>query len=119
MMRIEGVARERAGMFARLTYWFSERRFGKVADSLTVMAHQTWVLFASAMYELGSERARAVETTVESTSPDQSGHSRWLPVLNRHWFCRRQKGRRLRGTAQQSVRLLGELSILFPRETGS
>lgn len=53
-------------MFARLTYWFSARRFGKVADSLTLMAHQAWVLFASALYELGSERASAVEPRLKA-----------------------------------------------------
>lgn len=65
-MRIEGVARDRAGLFARLTYWFSQRRVGKVAGSLTVAAHQSWVLFASAMYEVGSERARAVEPRLKA-----------------------------------------------------
>ena len=66
MMRIEGVVRERAGIFARLTYWFSMRRFGKAADSLTVMAHQAWVLFATAMYEVGSERATGVEPRLKA-----------------------------------------------------
>ena len=66
MMRIEGVARQKAGMLARLTYWVSARRFGKVADSLTVMAHEAWVLFATAMYEVGSERATAVEPRLKA-----------------------------------------------------
>ena len=66
MMRLEGVPKQKAGLFARLSYRFSERRFGKVVDSLAVMAHQPWVLFGSAMFELGSERAKTVEPRLKA-----------------------------------------------------
>jgi len=66
MMRIEGLPKQKAGFFVRLTYWFSERRFGKVADSLKVTGHHAWVLFGSAMFELASERAKAVDPRLKA-----------------------------------------------------
>ncbi len=60
-MRIEEVSKTKAGLFVRLAYWFSQRRFGKVADPLKVMGHHSWVLFGSGVFELAGERARLVE----------------------------------------------------------
>ena len=60
-MRIEGVAQNKAGFLARLTYRFSRRRFGKVADPLKVMAHHHRVLFGASMFELAMDRAKRVE----------------------------------------------------------
>ena len=60
-MRIEGVARNKAGFLARLTYRFSRRRFGKVADPLRVMGHHNRVLFGASMFELAMDRAKTVE----------------------------------------------------------
>ena len=60
-MRIEGVSSSNAGLFVRLTYWFSQRRFGKVADPLKLMGHHSWVSLGSGVFELASERSRLVE----------------------------------------------------------
>lgn len=60
-MRIEGVSESRAGLFVRLAFWFSRRRFGKVADPLKLMGHHAWVSFGNGLFELASERARLVE----------------------------------------------------------
>lgn len=60
-MRIEGVPKHKAGLMARVAYWFSQRQFGKVADPLKVMAHHGWVSFGAGMFELTGQRARLVE----------------------------------------------------------
>ena len=60
-MRIEGVPKNRAGLLTRITYWFSQRQYGKVADPLKVMAHHRWVSFGAGMFELAGQRARLVE----------------------------------------------------------
>ena len=60
-MRIEGVPKNRAGLFTRFAYWFSERHLGKVADPLTVMAHHAWVSFGAGMFELAGQRAKLVK----------------------------------------------------------
>jgi hypothetical protein len=56
-MRIEGISKSKAGLFLRLTYWFSRRRFGKVVDPLRVTGHHPWVSFGQSMFELAGERA--------------------------------------------------------------
>ncbi|MBA3355526.1 MAG: hypothetical protein H0U18_06220 [Pyrinomonadaceae bacterium] len=64
-MRIEEVSKTKASLFVRLAYWFSQRRFGKVADPLKVMGHHSWVSFGSGVFELASERARLVESRLK------------------------------------------------------
>lgn len=60
-MRIPGVSKRGASLFVRLSYWFSQRRFGRVADPLRIMGHHSWVSFGSGMFELASERSKLVE----------------------------------------------------------
>ncbi|MCA1633049.1 MAG: hypothetical protein LC802_04835 [Acidobacteria bacterium] len=60
-MRIEGVSKSRASLFVRLAYWFSQRRFGKVAEPLKLTGHHSWVSFGYGMFEFASERAQLVE----------------------------------------------------------
>ncbi len=64
-MRIEGVSKDKAGLFVRLSYWFSQRRFGKVADPFRVMGHHSWVSFGAGMFELASERSHLVESRLK------------------------------------------------------
>ncbi len=60
-MRIEGVPKGKAGLFARLAYRFSQRQYGKVADPLKVAAHHRQVSFGAGMFELALQRAKLVE----------------------------------------------------------
>jgi len=60
-MRIEGVSKSKASLFVRLACWFSQRRFGKVADPLKLTGHHPWVSFGYGLFELASERAQLVE----------------------------------------------------------
>lgn len=64
-MRIEGIAKSKAGLFVRFVYWFSQRRFGKVADPLRVTGHHPWVSFGQGMFELAGERAHLVESRLK------------------------------------------------------
>lgn len=65
MIRIEGMSKNRASLFVRLGYWFSQRRLGKVVDPLIVMGHHSWVSFGSGMFELASERSQLVESRLK------------------------------------------------------
>jgi AhpD family alkylhydroperoxidase len=49
------------GLFVRLTYWFSRRRFGRVPAPVGITAHNPWILAAAAGYELALERAHALD----------------------------------------------------------
>jgi hypothetical protein len=61
MGRIAGLAAERAGWLARLGYWFSMRRFGRVVEPLAVAAHHGGILFGYSAYELALDRAQLVD----------------------------------------------------------
>jgi AhpD family alkylhydroperoxidase len=61
MSRIAPVTARRAGWFARFTYWYAERSFGKLPGSLSVLAHHPGIFRAVAGYELLARRARSVD----------------------------------------------------------
>lgn len=46
MARIDGVSHNRAGVLTRFAYRFSAKRFGKVAEPLTVAAHHAQIFRA-------------------------------------------------------------------------
>ncbi len=64
-MRIDEVPRGQASLFVRLAYWFSKRKFGKVADPLKVMGRHAWVSFGYGMFEMAAERAQLVEAKLK------------------------------------------------------
>ncbi|MGF1470544.1 MAG: carboxymuconolactone decarboxylase family protein [Rubrobacteraceae bacterium] len=61
MARIEAVPERNAGLLGRFAYRFSRRRFGKVAEPLTVTAHHPRVLFGYGMMELALDRSNRVD----------------------------------------------------------
>lgn len=61
MARIEGVPGHKAGLMARLAYRFSRRRFGKVPEPLTVIAHHPWLTRGYVAFEMAQERSRLVD----------------------------------------------------------
>ena len=61
MARIEGIAEDKAGLLARLVYWFARRRVGKVPEPLTVYTRHTWLLQGYGAFEFALERSRLVE----------------------------------------------------------
>lgn len=57
MARVPGVPTRAAGRLVRVAYRVTRRRFGAVPEPVTVLAHHQPVLWASALWELGNERA--------------------------------------------------------------
>jgi hypothetical protein len=66
MGRIAGVPESQAGWFARLTYRFSRKKFGKVAESLAVKAHHSGILFGVAMMENAEGKAKLVDARLKA-----------------------------------------------------
>ena len=73
MSRIAGVAENRAGLLARLSYRYSKRKLGKVAEPLAVAAHHPWILGAYGAYESGLERARRVDAKLKVLAELKAG----------------------------------------------
>ncbi len=61
MSRIEGIPEHKAGLAARFAYWFSRRRFGKVAEPLAIIAHHPGLLLGYGAFETALDRSRRVE----------------------------------------------------------
>ena len=66
MVRIPGVPSHKASLMTRFGYWYSRRRFGKIATPLTIVAHNPWIARAYASYELGLDRARLVDPKLKA-----------------------------------------------------
>jgi hypothetical protein len=66
MARIKGVPENKAGWLARFAYWYSRRRFGKVAEPLAVAAHHRWIFQAYGAYEFALDRARSVDARLKA-----------------------------------------------------
>lgn len=64
--RVEAVPEHEAGLFGRFEYRVSRRRFGEVAEPLTVMAHHPRLLLGYGVFELAFERSRLVEDHLKS-----------------------------------------------------
>ncbi len=61
MARIEGVPESKAGLVRRFAYWMARRRFGRVPEPLTLVAHHSWVARGYVGFELALDRARRVD----------------------------------------------------------
>ena len=59
--RIEGVPQNKAGIFVRLVYWMTKRKFGRVLMPVQVTAHLTRLLRATGEMEMGQAAARSVD----------------------------------------------------------
>ena len=66
MARIEGVSDKRAGLLVRFAYWFSRRRFGKVAEPLSVTAHHPWIFRAYSSFEFMLDKAKLVDPKLKA-----------------------------------------------------
>jgi len=65
MSRIQGLPAKRAGILAKLLYYFSRRRFGRVPEPVRVMAHHATLLGGYAGFEVALERAHRVPTRLK------------------------------------------------------
>jgi AhpD family alkylhydroperoxidase len=59
--RIQPLREEQRSWFVRLVRWFARRRFGVIPAPLTVYEHSSPFLFAAGSFELGFERAHALD----------------------------------------------------------
>jgi 4-carboxymuconolactone decarboxylase len=66
MTRIDKVPEREAGPFGRFAYGLSRRRFGEVAEPLTVMAYHPRLLLGYGMFELAFERLNLVDEHLKS-----------------------------------------------------
>jgi hypothetical protein len=61
MVRIVGISERAAGPVTRFAYWFSRRRFGKVAEPLRVIAHHPALLHGYGAFELALDRSSLLD----------------------------------------------------------
>ena len=57
MARVEAVPERKVRTSGRFAYWLSGRRFGEVAEPLTVMAHHPKLLLGYGLFELTAASA--------------------------------------------------------------
>lgn len=60
MSRVPAVTAEQAGLFGRLAYWYTRRRFGAVPEPIAVTRHHRRLFWATSVAELAVERAHKV-----------------------------------------------------------
>ncbi len=61
MARLSGSAPRGLGLLHRFAAWSSRRRFGKVAEPISIMARHPWVFRGYCFQELALDRARRVD----------------------------------------------------------
>ena len=66
MARIEGIPPARAGLLVRIAYWMSRRMVGKVAEPLTIKAHNPWIFRAYGSYEWALAKANHVDAKLKA-----------------------------------------------------
>ncbi len=66
MARIAGVPKRKTGLLGRFAYWFARRRFGKVPEPLTVVAHHAWLSRGYVLFELALDRSRLVDQRLKA-----------------------------------------------------
>jgi alkylhydroperoxidase family enzyme len=60
MSRVPAVSAEQAGLFGRLAYWYTRRRFGAVPEPIAVTRWHRRLFWATSVAELAAERAHRV-----------------------------------------------------------
>jgi len=66
MARLSGVPEAKANWLNRYAYRFSRRRFGKVAEPLTIVAHHPRISAGAAVYELALDKSRRVDAKLKA-----------------------------------------------------
>ncbi len=66
MARIEGVAQSQAGLLVRFAYRMARKRYGKVPEPLTVIAHHPWLPRGYGAFEMALERSRLVDKRLKA-----------------------------------------------------
>ena len=66
MERLEGVSDKRAGLIARIAFWFCRRKVGEVTTPLRIVAHHGRLLRATGSMEMGQLKAREVDPALKA-----------------------------------------------------
>jgi hypothetical protein len=61
MARIVGVPKKKAGIATRIAYWFCRRRFGRVVEPLTIIAHHPRLARGYVAFEFAMDKSRRVD----------------------------------------------------------
>jgi hypothetical protein len=73
MARIDGVDPKRGGVMVRLTYWAAKRKVGMLPETITIYAHNPWVLRGYGAYEMAAERASRVDKKLKALASVKAG----------------------------------------------
>lgn len=65
MSRIKPLERREAGWFARIIYWLTRRKLGRVVTPVKVYAHHAPVLAGVAAMELSQDSANSVDARLK------------------------------------------------------
>ncbi len=55
---------ERAGLFVRLAYWFTKRKFGRVMEAVKITAHSPRLLRALSQMEVAQAKLKSVDAAL-------------------------------------------------------
>jgi hypothetical protein len=65
MARIPGLEAEQAGWFARIAYWMTKRKVGRVILPMKITAHQPRLLWAVGQMEMAQAALRSVDNVIK------------------------------------------------------
>lgn len=66
MPRLDGVDHEHAGLFARIVYFMTKRRLGRVIAPIKIKAHHPRLLRGYVHMELGQQAAHALPAQLKT-----------------------------------------------------
>lgn len=73
MARIAGVPANKASLLTRMVYRAARRRLGLLPEPLTVMAHQSGVLWSASLFELGFARCHRLDPRLKELAMIKAG----------------------------------------------
>lgn len=66
MSRIEGLPANKAGLYARIAYWLTRRKTGRMLEPVAVTAHHPRLLRAMGAMEMGQAAAKSVDPALKA-----------------------------------------------------
>jgi len=66
MARIQGVPKKKASLATRMAYWLCRRRFGKVVEPLTLVAHHPRIAKGYGAFEFALDKSRRVDARLKA-----------------------------------------------------
>jgi alkylhydroperoxidase/carboxymuconolactone decarboxylase family protein YurZ len=66
MARIEGVPKNKAGIIARISYWWTNRLLGKIPEPMKIAAHHTKLFTANLIFESVLMKSRTLQERLKA-----------------------------------------------------